>query len=183
MKAIKGLTVLFIFFFFSCRDISYNRVVTDGNISIRNKAILKPICDKYFPGVQPQYIHGKDSIIRDTFFTEPKIDLKRFLEENCKGANIDSMVLAIKLGIKTIIVQTDHYRVDTIITEDGKIITLLNDKLRASDKQVDHLTNLSILSNTKILKMRSIIIGLSLSWIILILIFLLRAYFKFKSKL
>jgi hypothetical protein len=102
----------------------YVKVATDPQRSDRDKTLLLQVCNSISPSKAPEYIKGKDSLRVDTF-------TDKIIEYRHDTAFITT----------TNTVYKDHWRVDTVKTENTYLVALQQDQLRDKDKTIDKLTN------------------------------------------
>lgn len=166
--AVVGL-LLALCFFASCKNLQYNGVNNDTNISSRNKKILLGVCDRNFPQDPPKYIRGKDSLIINT-----EIDTVY---------DIDTLLHDTTIYITN----TNKYyynRVDTVLQPENPYkLTACNDERRVLEKELDKLNNENEFLKDQIRKMR---FKQWMGWIVsasIIALWILRIYLKVKSKI
>lgn len=116
------------FYFMGCKNVAYNRVSTDTEISPRNKKVLLGACDRNFPQQLPIYVEGKTIYKTDSFFSTDSFTIS-------KNDTIIKTVIKMQKYTAT---ETRH---DTIYKTNQYHETALNDKVRGLEKEVDRLTN------------------------------------------
>lgn len=138
MKKIKNLTMVDLwiyalmgaiisFYFMGCKNVAYNRVSTDTEISARNKKVLLGACDRNFPQ-QSIFVEGQTIYKTDSFFST------------------DSFTITQNDTIIKTIIKMQNYtatatRHDTIYKTNTYHEIALNDQIRVKDKEIDKLTN------------------------------------------
>jgi len=143
--------VLLLAIFAGCNP--YKKIVTDPNITPKNKELLSQTCERYFPPEQPKFIKGETVIKIDTIKQSDSIEIKRLLnlllQAGNKEMNVDSLYLVFKATIKPIKIIIDNSRVDTFETPPNKYeINRLNTTIVALEKQHNEdLIKIAVLEN------------------------------------
>ena len=153
-----------------CKNIAYNKVSSDTQISARNKKLLLGICDRQFPQLPPTVIEGKTIIKTDTFSVTDTFT-----------TTVNNEV--IKFVYKTNTVTVDRFKTDTVIKTNTYQLTACNDEKRVLEKEVDKLHNAKDVDTAKIKSLRIKFWALIAGNVLLLLGFLTFVYLKAKSKL
>jgi len=146
-----NLLILIAVTLLSCNP--YKKIVTDPNITPKNKELLSQTCERYFPPEQPKFIKGETVIKIDTIKQSDSIEIKRLLnlllQAGNKEMNVDSLYLVFKATIKPIKIIIDNSRVDTFETPPNKYeINRLNTTIVALEKQHNEdLIKIAVLEN------------------------------------
>ena len=177
MKKLKNLTMVDLwiyaligaiisFYFMGCKNVAYNRVSTDTEISARNKKVLLGACDRNFPQQLPIYVEGQTIYKTDSFFSTDSFTITQN----------DTIIKTIIKMEKYTATATRH---DTIYKTNTYHEIALNDQIRAKDKEIDKLTNQVEAGNKTIASLR---IKMWLGWIVfiasVILVVLKKIYLK-----
>lgn len=120
--------LIYLFFVSGCKNVAYNRVSTDTEISSRNKKVLLGVCDRNFPPLPATFSPGEIIYKTDSFTT---IDSFYTMQHDTIVKNITTF----KTNTAT---WTQH---DTAYLPNQYHETALNDKVRGLEKEVDRLTN------------------------------------------
>ena len=127
-----------------CKNMAYNKVSSDTEISARNKKLLIGICDRQFPQLPPTVIEGKTIIKTDT------VSHTDTLTQTVNNETI-------KYVYKTNTVTIERTKTDTVVKTNVFQLTACNDEKRALEKTVDKLQNENdtFVKGSKRLKMKA----------------------------
>jgi len=112
--------VLLLAIFAGCNP--YKKIVTDPNITPKNKELLSQTCERYFPPEQPKFIKGETVIKIDTFkSTDTLTIIDTFNNTTTKYVTKTNTVTVEKLRTDTVVVTNKYeiYRLNAIISAQG----------------------------------------------------------------
>lgn len=144
-------TVILICSLLACKNVAYNRIAHDTEISPRNKAILNAKCQSVFPTEQTHLIEGTTVTKIDTVVSHDTV-INSVLRTITEKTNIDSIASVIKSTVKPIYIYVERTKTDTIIQGNDYKIEGLKTKISELEFKVSDKTKIIEQRNKEVRK-------------------------------